>query len=335
MVIGKASVHPDLPQSAGPVNQGLEPIVAHALQRFRALLPGEVELAVELIHEHPQVRAHADRLEQALVSVFIVAWHSMVGQATQIVVEMSEVLLDDVVLDPDAGKLQGGLPPRRYARLVVSNSSRLTAGPAHRLMPAPTQIDDRPSSARRLPLVEISKIIAQHHGMITASPEPGRGTAFDIYLPTALPRETPAAHSSGADLRHIVYVDDYEAMRGLVSEALSDAGFRVTCYESGRDALPALQADPSGCDAVVTDYRLQGYSGIELLKQIKRLRADLPVIIMSGYVDDALRASAHEAGAALVMSKTHDLSELCIALRELFGDLPHPDLVTYSGWSKL
>ncbi|MDP3798845.1 MAG: response regulator [Polaromonas sp.] len=328
-------MHPDLPQSEGPVNQRLEPVVMHALQRFRALLPGEVELAVELAHEHPQVRAYADRLERALLSVFIVAWHSMVGQATQIVVEMSEVLLDDVVLDPDAGKLQGGLPPRRYVRLIVSNSSRVTTGPSHRLMPAPTQIDDRPSSARRLPLVEISKIIAQHHGMITASPEPGRGTAFDIYLPTALPLETPAVNAPGSGLKHIVYVDDYEAMRNLVSEALPDAGFRVTCYASGRDALPALHADPSGCDAVVTDYRLQGYSGIELLKQIKRLRADLPVIIMSGYVDDTLRAAAHDAGAALVMSKAHDLSELCIALRELFGDLPHPDLVTYSGWSKL
>ena len=328
-------MHPDLPQAEGLVNQELEPIVMRALQRFRALLPGELELAVELPHEHPRVRAQADRLEQALLSVCIVAWHSMVGLSTQIVVEVSDILLDEVVLDPNAEKLRGGLPPRCYARLVVSNSSRMATGPFHTLMPAPTLIDDRPSSARRLPLVEIRDIIVQHQGMITVSPEPGRGTAFDIYLPTALPLETPAISGSGSHIKHIVYVDDYEPMRALVSDTLPDAGFRVTCYERGRDALSALQANPLECDAVVSDYRLQGYSGIELLKQIKRLRADLPVIIISGYMDEALRAKAHDEGAALVMSKAHDLSELCVALRELLGHAPHPALVTYSDWAKL
>ena len=328
-------MHPDSAQAEGLVNQGLEPIVMRALERFRALLPSEVELAVEWSHEHPRVRAHADQLEQALLSICIVAWHSMVGLATQIVVEMSEVLLDDVVLAPDAAKLRGGLPPRRYARLVVSNNSRVAPGPFHALMPAPTLIDDRASSARRLQLVEVSNIIARHQGMMTASPEPGRGTAFDIYLPTALPLEAPAVSASGADIKHIIYVDDYEAMRALVNDTLPDAGFRVTCYESGREALSALQANPLGCDAVVSDHRLQGYSGIELLKQIKLLRADLPVIIISGYVDEALRSRAQQEGAALVMSKAHDLSELCVALRDLLGHAPHPALVTYSDWAKL
>jgi CheY-like chemotaxis protein len=328
-------MHPDLPQTEELVNQELEPIVMRALQRFRALLPSEVELAVEWPHEHPRVRAQADRLEQALLSVCIVAWHSMVGLSTQIVVEMSDILLDDVVLDPNADKLRGGLPPRRYARLVVSNSSRVATGPFHTLMPAPTLIDDRPSSARRLQLVEIRDIIAQLQGMMTASPEPGRGTAFDIYLPTVLPLETPAISGSGTHIKHIVYVDDYEAMRCLVNDTLPDAGFRVTCYEGGREALAALQANPSGCDAVISDHRLPGYSGIELLKQIKLLRADLRVIIISGYVDEALRATAQQEGAALVMSKANDLSGLCVALRELLGHAPHPALVTYSDWAKL
>ncbi|UUZ74863.1 response regulator [Polaromonas sp. P1(28)-13] len=183
--------------------------------------------------------------------------------------------------------------------------------------------------------MEIRDIIVQHQGMITVSPEPGRGTAFDIYLPTALPLETPAISGAGSHIKHIVYVDDYEAMRSLVSDTLPDAGFRVTCYESGSEALAALQGDPLGCDVVVSDYRLPGSSGIEFLKQVKRLRADLPVIIISGYVNEALRAKAHDEGAALVMSKAHDLSELCVALRELLGHAPHPALVTYSDWAKL
>ena len=326
---------PNRLQAEGLANQELVPIVMRALQRFRALLPSEVELALDLAHDHPGMRADAARLEHALLSVFIVAWQSMGRQATQIIVEMSEVLLDEVVLDPDAGKLQGGLPPRRYARLVVSNSSRLAAGPNHALLRAPRVVDDKPQGAHRLPLVEVHDIIVQHQGMFTVLPEPGRGTAFDIYLPTALPLETSGFDELELVVKHIFYVDDYEPMRVLVSETLPDAGFRVSCFESTKDALAALQAAPSQCDLVVTDYRLKGSSGIELLKQIKRLRADLPVILISGYVDEALKSTARDEGAALVVSKTSDLSELCVALHNLFGHAPSPALVSYSEWGKL
>jgi len=326
---------PDLPQAEELLNQELAPILLRALQRFRALLPAEVDIALDLSHDHPRVRAHAQRLEEVLLSACILAWQSMAGLATQIVVEMSEVLLDDVVLGPDAEKLQGGLPPRCYAWLLISNSSRTAIGPFHLMMPAPTVIDDRPSSARRLKLVEMRDIIVQHHGTLSASPAPAQGTAIDVYLPTVLPLEMPAVSASGWEIKHIFYVDDYEAMRELVSEILTDAGFKVSCFVGGKDALLALQSDPFTCCAVVSDYKLIDYSGIELLKQIKLLHPTLPVIIISGYVDEALKSKAHDEGAALVISKSRDLSEMCIALRELLGDVPNPSLVAYSDWAKL
>lgn len=306
-----------------------------ALQRFRSLLPSELALAVELSHDNPRVRADAHRLEDALVSACIVTWHAMGRAAQQIVVEMTEILLDDVVLAPDADKLQGGLPPRRYARLLISNSLRAPTGPFHMLMPAPALVDDKPSSARRLQLAEVRDIIAQLQGMVTVSPEPQRGTAFEIYLPTVLPLEPAAMKGSGADIKHILYVDDYEPMRALVSDTLPDAGFLVTCCDSALRALQTLQAAPLGFDAVVSDYRLVGHSGLELLKQVRLRHPALPVIIISGYVNEALKSQAQEAGAALVVSKADDLSELCVALRSLLGNEPNPALVTYSEWAKL
>lgn len=327
-------MHPGLPAGAEASNQAFEPIVMRALQRFRALLPAELGLALSLSHDHPHVRVHADRLEHALLSMCIVAWQSMLGLATQIVVEMSEVVLDDVVLDPDAKRFQGGLPPRRYVRLLISNNRRLASGPGHRLIPAPAERGDRRSSAHRLQLVEVRDTIVQHHGSVTVLPETGRGTLFDVYLPTTLPLEAPAGPNP-AGSSHVFYVDDYEAMRDLVSDTLPDAGFRVTCHESGQAALAALQANPYACDVLVSDYRLQAYSGIQLLRQVKQLRPDLPVIIISGYVDDALKSQARDGGAALVVSKAHDLSALCVALHDLLGHEPRPALISYSDWGKL
>lgn len=325
----------DLPQAEELLNQELAPILLCALQRFRSILPAEVDVALDLSQDHPRVSAHAQQLEEVLLSACLVAWQSMAGVPTQIVVEMKDVLLDDVVLDSDAEKLQGGLPPRRYAWLVISNSSRTAIGPFHLLMPAPLVIDDRPSSVRRLKLLEMRDVIVKHQGTFTVSPAPAQGTAFDIYLPTVLPLEISAVSGSGSDVKHVLYVDDYEAMRALVSEMLPDAGFRVTCYESGKDALTDLRTDPLRCDVVVSDYRLIDCSGIELLKQIKLLRPTLPMIIISGYVDDTLRFKANEHGAARVISKASDIGELCIALREVLGNAPNPALATYTDWAKL
>ena len=325
----------DIAGREGLLNQSLEPILMGALKRFRALLPGQIDLAIDFPQQSPLIRANAGLLENAVFSACVVAWQSMAGQASQIVVEMKEVFFDEIVLDRYAEKLQGGLPPRGSIWLVITNGDRNTVEPFHTLIPAPSQIDDRPGSARRLQLTGVRDIILLHQGTITVSPEPQKGTAFEIFLPIAHALETLVVKGSGDDIKHIFYVDDYEGMRALIDETFPDAGFRVTCFESGKAVMTALHADPTACDAVVTDYRLLGFSGVELLKQVKLLRSDLPVIVISGYVDEALKSAAYGAGAALVVSKNHDLNELCVALRELLSEAPNPTMTTYSNWAKL
>lgn len=315
-------------------NQSLEPVLMNALRRFRALLPAQVDVAVELPQESPLVRAVAQLLENAIFSACVVAWQSMAGQARQIVVEVKEVQLDEVVLDEYAEKLQGGLPPRGYIWLVITNGDRTDVGPFHMLMPAPARVDDQPRNAHRLHLTELRDVIVLHQGTMTVSPEPGKGTAFEFFLPVAFPLETLVVRASGDDVKHIFYVDDYAGMRAVVDEIFPDAGFQVSCFETGKAAMSALNADPSACDALVTDYRLEGFSGLELLKQVKTLRSDLPVIVISGYVDDLLKSAAYGAGAALVVSKNYDLHELCLALRELLTEAPNPAMTTYSNWAK-
>jgi CheY-like chemotaxis protein len=317
----------------GLSSQAFEPILLGALNRLRTQLPAKVALAVELSHEDTMVRADVQQLEDALFEACLVAAESIAGSDAQIVVQMRDVLLDDVVLAHDAEKLQGGMPPRRYVWLVVSNSARVSTGPFHTLMPAAVT-GGKSAAGARMPLEDVRDTIARHLGSMTVSQQSGLGTEFEIFLPAAAPLETLVI-GAGAGVKHVFYVDDYEPMRDLVGEMFPDAGFRVTCHESGKDAITALQADPSACDAIVSDFRLQGFSGLELLRQVKQLRPDLPVIIISGYVDEALRTQAQASGAAMVVSKNHDLGELSAALRKLLGDTPDPSVTTYSDWASL
>lgn len=316
-------------------NQPFEPILMRALKRVRLLLPEPVELSLDLSHEEPRVRANAVQLEDALFSACLVAWQSMGGLATNIIVQTREVMLDDVVLDIGAEKLQGGLPPRCYVWIVISNNSRIQAGPFSVLLTAPEQANVYAPSAHRMRVTEMRQVVTQFHGSLNVEHEPDKGTAFEFFLPMVFPLEMPSLNASGTQMKHVMYVDDYDAMRELVGEILPDAGFRVTCFADARTALQTLRNNPHKFDAVVSDYKMQGYCGLDLLQHVKQISPDLPVVIVSGYVDDTLRSKATSAGAAMVMSKSSDLSGLCLKLKELLDCAPDPALVNYSEWAQL
>lgn len=324
----------DLAQGEESANQEFGPILGRALERARALIPPEVDLVHELSHGHARVRGEAVDLENLFTSACVLAWQSIAGQSGRIVVESAEVVMDEVVLNADAETLQGGLPPRRYVHIVISNDRRAPPGPLHIKMRPPPEGSPLPS-ARRLRLIDMRSVVSQHKGMFSVATEPTLGTGFDMYLPSAASLDRQAVSGSGGTLRHVVYVDDYAGMRELIEEVLPDAGFRVTSFDKAMPALRFIQTGTTACDAVVTDYKLLDLDGLELLKQIKRVRPGLPVIIVSGYVDDTLRARALERGAAAVLSKTQDLDALCQVLRKLLPSDAQPETGSFTDWSSL
>jgi len=88
----------------------------------------------------------------------------------------------------------------------------------------------------------------------------------------------------------ILIVDDEQNMRVALFEALSRNGHEVSVAENGRMALEMIARTPP--DLVVTDIKMPGMDGLELLRQIKALRPELPVVIMTGFatVDTAVEA---------------------------------------------
>lgn len=323
-----------LTESEEPANQEFGPILERALKRARALIPPEYEIVHELSHDHARVRGDATELENLFASACVLAWQSIAGQPAKIVVESVELVMDEVVLNDEAEKLQGGLPPRRYVHVIISNDKRQPPGPLHLKMRPPPEGSALPS-ARRLRLIDMRSVVSEHKGMFSVATEPTLGTGFDIYLPSAAVLDRQAVTGSGGALKHVVYVDDYAGMRELIEEVLPDAGFRVTSFDKAMPALRFILTNSTGCDAVVTDFKLLDLDGLELLKQIKRVRPALPVIIVSGYVDDTLRARALERGAVAVLSKTQDLDALCEVLHQLLPSDAQPEAGSFTDWSSL
>lgn len=100
---------------------------------------------------------------------------------------------------------------------------------------------------------------------------------------------------------HIFVVDDDPCILDAISLNLNNARFGCTCFESADDCLERLQTQK--CDLIITDVRMPGRDGMELLTEVKRLFPWLPVIVMTSYGDIPLAVKALKTGAADFVEK--------------------------------
>ena len=122
------------------------------------------------------------------------------------------------------------------------------------------------------------------------------------------------AEASRPQAPRIWVVDDDRAVRFVLATALRDAGFEVTAFAAAAEALDSLQREPAPA-LVVTDVRMPGDSGLQLLDKLKAAQPDLPVIVMSAHTDVASTAGAFRGGAHEFLSKPFDLDEAVALVR--------------------
>ena len=99
----------------------------------------------------------------------------------------------------------------------------------------------------------------------------------------------------------VYVIDDDDAMRDSLQFLLDSANFETRLFETAQAFLEALPAITSGC--VVSDIRMPGIDGIELLKRVKSAKVSLPVIIMTGHGDIPLAVEAMKLGAIDFLEK--------------------------------
>jgi two-component system response regulator FixJ len=100
---------------------------------------------------------------------------------------------------------------------------------------------------------------------------------------------------------HVYVIDDDEAMRDSLNFLLDSSGFGVTLFEGAQAFLDALPGLAFGC--VLSDVRMPGIDGIELLKRLKAQGNSFPILIMTGHGDVPLAVEAMKLGALDFLEK--------------------------------
>jgi CheY-like chemotaxis protein len=122
---------------------------------------------------------------------------------------------------------------------------------------------------------------------------------------------------------HILLVEDDAAVRSVTERGLRARGYKVTAVYSSEDALELGDALAS-VDILLTDVRLPGISGLDLAAQLREKFPTLPVLTMSGHVEDPRQQAALTAGKYAFLPKPFSLPGLLLRLREVLSAAPRP-----------
>ncbi|MEO5821859.1 MAG: PAS domain S-box protein [Vicinamibacteraceae bacterium] len=289
---------------------GLREVIEESMRLLRASLPAGVELVTGFARDVPNVLADRSRIHQVVMNLCTNGWQAIPGGVGRITVSLSTVRVTE-------GEGPAGLRPGRYACLTVSDTgSGIDPAIVDRIFD-PFFTTKAPGEGTGLGLSVVDGIVKSHDGTIAVETVPGQGATFRAYFPgvdaevaarAVEPRPAPVGRG-----QRVLYLDDEVSLVNLTARLLGRSGYQVEGFTRPAEAIAAFTADPQRFDVVVSDMNMPTATGLSVAAEILRLRPDVPVALISGFVTDELAARADALGVRAVIYKpnlTRDLAPL-------------------------
>jgi signal transduction histidine kinase/CheY-like chemotaxis protein len=267
----------------------LAPLVEETMALLSTSRPPGVRQALQLAPgaDALWVRGNATDLQQALMNLVQNAWLALQGQPGEVAVSLR--LAEEGCAELQVADSGCGVPTALRQRIFEPFFTTRAIG-----------------EGTGLGLAQVRSTVTRMGGRIDVHSGVSAGSAFTITLPLVVAPAEPATLGparkavASAPAATLLLVDDDEVV-GLAHEALLErAGHRVQRATSARDALRELERDGAGFGALVSDHAMPEMSGLELCRAARALRPSLPLLIVTGYISDALKGDAAALGATLL-----------------------------------
>ena len=281
------------PVEFGPVSIG--EVLHDTAEVFTDEIPPEIDVEIHVDPATPLVRGDAGQIQRLLLNLGLNARQAIGDRPGRI----------SVTVAPHADP--GDEPPPRWVRIVVSDtgSGMDDATIAHLFDPFFTTRRD--GGGTGLGLAVVKRVLESHMGRIAVKSAPGAGATFTVDLPATetdwddgedetLPpgEEEPwaAAAETTLDGIRILCVDDERDIRDMFAAVFAQHGCIVETAAHSADALRLLGDGVERFDIVITDIIMPHGSGADIVDWVAANAPGLPVIVVSGFVDDATRSRA-------------------------------------------
>jgi hypothetical protein len=287
--------------------------VADAARLLRSTLPAAISLELCLEEAPPRILADATSVHQVLMNLVTNSSHAMPAGGTVEIAARGFYVRDSV------SRAHPELREGHYALVSVRDDGVGMDGETRARAFEPFFTTKAPGHGSGLGLAMVHAIVRDHGGATWLESAPGEGTTVNVLLPlpdtTAEPEVAlPAGPALGRGER-VLLIDDERSLAEAGRRRLERFGYRVEAFTSSVQALEALRADPARADLVLSDLSMPELGGLELARALAGIRSDLPVLLLSGYVEDLTERELEGTSIRRVLRKPIAGAELSAALR--------------------
>jgi CheY-like chemotaxis protein len=301
--------------------QALEPVVFDVVERIKAetemlrpVMGSRIQVVIEADCDPCHVEADPNQLETAILNMSVNARDAMEGEG-RLTISVSAV--DGI----PAAQGQDAVAGEFVAIAIADTGSGVEADKIDRIF-EPFFTTKGVGHGTGLGLSQVFGFAKQSGGDIRVSNNSDGGATFTLHLPKA-------AHEDRSDTAHaqpqeageagrgrVLVVEDNADVGAFASNLLNDLGYEAIWVPDGQSALQFLASDTADVDLVFTDVVMPGMSGVDLAKQVRSKRPDMPVVLTSGYSHILAEEGTH--GFAL-LRKPYSVDAVTKALQAAIG----------------
>ena len=300
-------------------NAILTPVIKEGIKLLRSTLPANIDIRDDLSPQIGHVYADLSQVHQVFMNLCTNAAQAMAEKGGVLSVSLREF-----TARPADQLVYPAVKPGRYVALEVKDTGHgMTPEIMERIFdPFFTTRDVGEGTG--MGLAVIHGIITAHDGVLDVKSEVGVGSTFTVFFPCVDEqvngREDILIRGMPHGRETILFVDDEEDIVRMISRMLEYLGYTVYSSTSAEQALAMLAQDTGEIDLVITDYSMPGISGIEMAREIGKLKPDLPVMLCSGFSESVVFDEEAKRVIRKFMSKPIDMKKLAVAIREIMPD---------------
>lgn len=310
-------------QTLQPKLLALRGVVSELGIMLRRLLREGIELKLESAPDLWSVHADEAQISNAIINLVVNARDAMPRGGT-VTIRTANSTVQEAVAIADSI-----MPAGEYVRIDVIDTGTGIARENMAKIFDPFFTTKPVGQGTGLGLATVYGIVKQTGGFITVESETGKGTTFSIHLPryrqeqdaSERPEhETPAAPRDITGQDTILLVEDEEAVRSFAARALRMRGYQVLEASGGEEALEIMRKATAPIQLLITDVVMPNMDGPTLVRNVKRLRPEMPVIFMSGYAEDAFQRNEEKAEDLYFLPKPFGLKQLAAKVKEVLSE---------------
>lgn len=302
-----------------PRRLNLNDIASETVKMLNRLIGEDITLRMQLDQRLWLVKVDAGQMNQVIMNLAVNARDAMSRGGT-LIIETKNIELDETYTQSRPFIKAGD-----YVALSVSDTGCGMDEQTQCHIFEPFFTTKEAGKGTGLGLATVFGIVKQSEGHIHVYSEVGKGTTFTIYLPKDESAASPSTESRfdrgrARGTETILVVEDEDMMRKLACRILKSQGYAVLEARNGEEAIQTFEREVRAVALIVTDVVMPEMGGRQLYDYLRTKQADLKVLFMSGYTDDAvIRGGVLDAEANFIQ-KPFTYDGLALAVRQALDE---------------